>query len=104
LNPLSGLLISAIVDEGFVAVLVSIFITFSQLFTSGAIFPMEFVEPNLRKILYYSPIAMPTESLRNVMLRGWDLTYFYVFHGFALNVGTGLVFLVIAMFVFQRYS
>ncbi len=91
-------------SEGFVAILVSIFITFSQLFTSGAIFPFELVEPNLRKILYYSPIAMPTESLRNVMLRGWDLTYFYVFHGFALNIGSGLVFLIVAMFIFKRNS
>jgi ABC-type polysaccharide/polyol phosphate export permease len=99
-----GLLISAIVDEGFVAVLVSIFVTFSQLFTSGAIFPFELVEPNLRKFLYYSPIAMPTESLRNVMLRGWDLSRFYVFHGLALNLGTGLVFIVAAMFIFRRNS
>ncbi|XP_054155255.1 methionine import ATP-binding protein MetN-like [Oppia nitens] len=99
-----GLLISAIVDEGFVAVLISIFITFSQLFTSGAIFPFELVEPNLRQILYYSPIAMPTESLRNVMLRGWNLYHQYVFHGFALNVGTGCLFLVLAMIIFRRNS
>ncbi len=47
---------------------------------------------------------MPTESLRNVMLRGWDMTYFYVFHGFAVNFISGLCFMIIAIYFFKRNS
>ncbi|XP_054167797.1 ABC transporter G family member 20-like [Oppia nitens] len=99
-----GLLISSLCRESFVAFFLSLFITLSQLFTSGAVFPNESIEPEVRKLLYYSPISMPTESLRNVMLRGWTFTNFYVYHGFAINLMTALVFIVIAMIVFKRNS
>lgn len=99
-----GLLISSLFDEGFVAVLASIFVTFSQLFSSGSIFPMEFVRPSLRKYLYFCPIALPSESLRNAMLRAWDLTHPYVYNGLLLNVLSGLLCVVTAAFVFRRYS
>ncbi|CAG2104087.1 unnamed protein product [Medioppia subpectinata] len=99
-----GLLISSLCKESFVAFFLSLFISLSQLFTSGAIFPNESIEPEIRKFLYYSPIAMPTESLRNVMLRGWTFTNFYVYHGFAMNCISGLLFTIIAIIVFKRNS
>lgn len=99
-----GLLISCLFNEGFVAILASIFVTFSQLFSSGSIFPMEFVRPSLREYLYFCPIALPSESLRNSMLRAWPLTHPYVYNGLLLNLLSGLLFTVTAAFIFKRYS
>lgn len=101
---MTGLLISSILDEGFVAILISIFVTFSQLFSSGAIFPLEMVDPSFRDYLYYCPIALPTESLRNVMLRGWTFTHRYVYNGFLVNTVTAVVFVAFAMIIFKRNS
>jgi ABC-type multidrug transport system permease subunit len=97
-------MISSVSSESFVAFFLALFISLAQLFTSGAIFPNENIEPAVRKLLYFSPISMPTESLRNVMLRGWNIKYFYVFHGFAMNFVCGLVFIVIAIHKFKKNS
>lgn len=104
LNFLLGLLVSSIFDEGFVAVLASIFITFSQLFSSGSIFPMEFVTPSLRSYLYFCPIALPSESLRNVMLRGWKWFHPLVYHGFLTNTTSAILLSLFSVFIFKRYG
>ncbi|KAJ6216304.1 hypothetical protein RDWZM_007461 [Blomia tropicalis] len=100
----TGLLISSIIDQGFVAILAAIFVTFSQLFSSGSVFPMEMVRPSLRQFFYFCPIALPAESLRNAMLRGWHITHPYVYNGLAVNIGSGLLFAIVASIIFKRFS
>lgn len=96
---------SAWFSEGFVALLASIFVTISQLFTSGAIFPMEMVHPALHKFLYAtSPIAIPADSLRNAMLRAWPITHPLVMNGLAINLISGAAFLTLAIFIFSKFS
>lgn len=65
---------------------------------------MEIVEPAYRQYLYLCPIAVPTDSLRNVMLRGWSLGHRYVYNGLAINGVSGLGFLVLAALTFRRNS
>ena len=82
----------------------SIFITFSQVFTSGTIFPRELVPQNFQYLVDFSPIGIPSQSLRNVMLRGWNLDRFHVLHGLLANVGTTIVFGLVALYFFKRKS
>lgn len=47
---------------------------------------------------------MPVESLRNVMLRGWNLNRYHVVHGLLANVCTTIIFGMIALYFFKRKS
>lgn len=100
----SGLLISATCRENFSAFFVALSITLSQLFTSGAVFPIVSFDPLISFILNITPISMPVESLRNVMLRGYDLTYFRVAHGLITNIVTTLAFGLLALYFFIKHS
>lgn len=99
-----GLLISALCSESFSAFFIALSITLSQLFTSGAVFPIISFDPLINTILSLTPISMPVESLRNVMLRGWTLTHFRVAHGFFTNILTTVSFGLIALYFFIRRS
>jgi len=101
---MTGLLISAICRETFSAFFISLSITLSQMFSSGAVFPIISFDPTINFILNITPISMPVESLRNVMLRGWDLTNFRVAHGFVANIVTTFAFGLLALYFFSRRS
>lgn len=98
------MLISAICKENFSAFFVSLSVTLSQLFSSGAVFPIISFDPFIKVMLWSTPIAMPVESLRNVMLRGWGLSNMYVAHGLLANVFTTTAFGAMALFFFVKYS
>ena len=100
----SGLLISAVCKENFSAFFIALSITLSQLFTSGAVFPIISFDPLIHFILNITPISMPVESLRNVMLRGWGLSDSRVAHGFVINIIITLIFGLMALFFFIRRS
>ncbi|KAF7488872.1 ABC transporter G family member 20 [Sarcoptes scabiei] len=100
----TGLFVSSIVQEGSTATLISIFITFSQLFTSGTIFPKEFVRLNVQPFVFLSPIALPAESLRNVMLRSWQIDHPYVYNGLLVNLVSMFLLLLCTSFIFKRNS
>ncbi|KAJ6220076.1 hypothetical protein RDWZM_005888 [Blomia tropicalis] len=101
---MTGLLISATCKENFSAFFIALSITLSQLFTSGAVFPIVSFDPLIKFMLDITPISTPVESLRNVMMRGWDLSHFRVVHGFVANIVTTFGFGLIALFFFIRRS
>lgn len=101
---MTGLLISATCEVNFSAFFIALSVTLSQLFTSGAFFPIVSFDPVIKFFLSITPIAMPVESLRNVMLRGWNLDRFHVLHGLLANVGTTIVFGLVALYFFKRKS
>ncbi|XP_027196886.2 ABC transporter G family member 20-like isoform X3 [Dermatophagoides pteronyssinus] len=101
---MTGLLISATCEVNFSAFFIALSVTLSQLFTSGAFFPIVSFDPLIKFFLSITPIAMPVESLRNVMLRGWNLNHFHVVHGLLANIGTTIVFGLIALYFFKRKS
>lgn len=82
----------------------SIFITFSQVFTSGTIFPRELVPQNFQYLVDFSPIGIPSQSLRNVMLRSWPITHPNVYNGLALNIISTIILLIISGFLFKKFS
>ncbi|KAH7638028.1 abc transporter-like protein [Dermatophagoides farinae] len=100
----TGLLISSVVKEGSTATMFSIFITFSQVFTSGTIFPRELVPQNFQYLVDFSPIGIPSQSLRNVMLRSWPITHPNVYNGLALNIISTIILLIISGFLFKKFS
>ncbi|KAH9419718.1 hypothetical protein DERP_001548 [Dermatophagoides pteronyssinus] len=100
----TGLLISSMVKEGSTATMFSIFLTFSQVFTSGTIFPRELVPENFQYLVDFSPISMPSQSLRNVMLRAWPLTHPNVYNGLALNIISTILLLIISGFLFKKFA
>jgi ABC-2 type transport system permease protein len=73
-------------------------------FTSGMVWPLESLNLNLRKVLYLNPLSFPIESLRSVMLRGWSFTNTNVMIGYAVSLIYTLIFLLIDISMFERFS
>ncbi|KAF7492276.1 ABC transporter G family member 20 [Sarcoptes scabiei] len=101
---MTGLLISSLCRENFSAFFIALSITLSQLFTSGAMFPIISFDPIIKFFLNITPIAMPVESLRNVMLRGWTILNLNVVHGLITNLVLTLIFGYLALHFFKKRS
>ena len=66
----------------------------SFLFFSGIMWPIEAQPYFFRWIAKLTPLAIPSESLRSIMVRGLPITDALVWPGFLLSVGYFLLFLV----------
>jgi len=55
-------------------------------FTSGMLYPLESVPSILQTIFYFNPLALPSNSLRSIMLRGWGLTNTDVLIGYIVSI------------------
>ncbi|CAG2101589.1 unnamed protein product [Medioppia subpectinata] len=81
----TGLLL-AIILAGPISVVVATFsIMCAALTISGVVWPIETIHPLYRFISYTSPITIPIQSFRNIMVKGWTFTQPDVYHGDAGN-------------------
>ncbi|CAG2100651.1 unnamed protein product [Medioppia subpectinata] len=77
-----GLVISSVCNEENSAIMASLGSFYSYFLISGVIWPLEGMPPVIRNISYFLPQTLSIIALRNVMLKGWSLTYQYVYLGF----------------------
>ncbi len=64
-------------------------------FTSGMLYPLESVPSILQTIFYFNPLALPSNSLRSIMLRGWGLANTNVQIGYIVSIIYTTVVLII---------
>lgn len=98
-----GLLVSAVCDEENTAVMMLVGTFYTNLILAGIIWPLEAMPRWLRWFSYVQPQTLPTETLRNILSRGWGIAESGVYVGFAVTIGWLIVFLVAAG-LFMRYT
>lgn len=69
---------------------------FPNIILSGIIWPLESIPIWFRWISYSQPTTVAIISLRNIMLKGWDLSEPGVYHGFLTTIGFAILFFAIA--------
>lgn len=98
-----GLLVSAVCDEENTAVMMLVGTFYTNLILAGIIWPIEAMPKWIRWVSYAQPQTLPTETLRNILSRGWGIGETGVYMGFAVTIGWLVVFLLAAG-LFMRYS
>lgn len=97
----SGLLISSLLKEEFHCMIVLSFLCGPQLFTTGMFWPLESMNLYLMYLSLCSPLAIPVQTLRNIMLRGWPLTNLNVLFGFAINLLFSAFLFILSLLTFR---
>lgn len=67
----------------------------------GIIWPIEGMYPLLQFITFFLPLTKPTESLRSILQRGWDISNPSVYNGFISISSWVLVFLVLSILLLK---
>lgn len=98
-----GLLVSAVCDEENTAVMMLVGTFYTNLILAGIIWPLEAMPRWLRWFSYAQPQTLPTETLRNILSRGWGIGETGVYVGFLVTIGWLVVFLMAAG-LFMRYT
>lgn len=98
-----GLLVSAVCDEENTAVMMLVGTFYTNLILAGIIWPLEAMPRWLRWFSYAQPQTLPTETLRNILSRGWGISESGVYLGFLVTIGWLIVFLLAAG-LFMRYT
>lgn len=98
-----GLLVSAVCDEENTAVMMLVGTFYTNLILAGIIWPLEAMPRWLRWFSYAQPQTLPTETLRNILSRGWGISETGVYLGFVVTIGWLVVFLLAAG-LFMRYT
>jgi ABC-type multidrug transport system permease subunit len=98
-----GLLVSALCEEENTAVMMLVGTFYTNLILAGIIWPLEAMPRWLRWFSYAQPQTLPTETLRNILSRGWGISETGVYVGFLVTIGWLIVFLLAAGLC-MRYS
>lgn len=102
-DPLTGLLVSAICREENTAVMMLVGTFYTNLILAGIIWPIEAMPHWLRPLSYAQPQTLPTDTLRHILSRGWDISEGGVLLGFGVTIGWLATFLITAGLIF-KYS
>ena len=98
-----GLLISALCEEENTAVMMLVGTFYTNLMLAGIIWPLAAMPRWLHWFSYIQPQTLATETLRNVLSRGWGMSESGVYLGFCMTLAWIVVFLISAG-VAMRYS
>lgn len=91
-----GLLVSAVCEEENTAVMMLVGTFYTNIILAGIIWPLEAMPHWLRWVSYAQPQTLPTETLRNILSRGWGISETGVYVGFLVTIGWLIVFLCAA--------
>ncbi|TMW50905.1 hypothetical protein DOY81_004016 [Sarcophaga bullata] len=67
----------------------------------GIIWPIEGMYPLLQFVTAFLPLTKPTESLRSILQRGWDMSNPSVYNGFISITSWVLVFLILTILLLK---
>ena len=70
---------------------------FPNLILSGIIWPVSAIPVWFRWVSYVQPTTLAINSLRNIMLHGWDIDHPDVYHGFVSSIAFAVLFFLIAL-------
>ena len=96
-----GLMVSAICKEENTAIMMILGTFYPNLLLAGVIWPIEAIPHWLRWFSYLQPQTLPTQSLRDLIVRGWDIDQKGVWSGFAVTAAWLLLFLAISCLSFR---
>ena len=81
-----GMFVSSLCATVEMAIILAAGTMFFLMFACGAIWPLEAVPSGFRWFAFSTPLALPTETLRNILFKGWGLDQPGVWHGFAVCI------------------
>ena len=96
-----GLMVSAICKEENTAIMMILGTFYPNLLLAGVIWPIEAIPYWLRWFSYLQPQTLPTQSLRDLIVRGWDIDQPGVWSGFAVTSIWLILFLAISCVAFK---
>ncbi|KAF2886557.1 hypothetical protein ILUMI_19616 [Ignelater luminosus] len=96
-----GLCISCIFTSEIPAIFAAMGSFFPMMLLSGFMWPKEGMHYLLQLISIILPFTHPTESLRSIMHRGWDLSTGVVYIGFIVMLIWTLIIFVISIFIIK---
>lgn len=96
-----GLMVSAICKEENTAIMMILGTFYPNLLLAGVIWPIEAIPHWLRWFSYLQPQTLPTQSLRDLIVRGWDIDQPGVWSGFAVTSIWLVLFLGISCVAFK---
>lgn len=96
-----GLMVSAICREENTAIMMILGTFYPNLLLAGVIWPIEAIPHWLRWFSYLQPQTLPTQSLRDLIVRGWDIDQPGVWTGFVVTSVWLLLFLAISCISFR---
>lgn len=96
-----GLMVSAICKEENTAIMMILGTFYPNLLLAGVIWPIEAIPHWLRWFSYLQPQTLPTQSLRDLIVRGWDIDQQGVWSGFAVTSIWLVLFLLISCISFR---
>lgn len=91
-----GLMVSSICREENTAIMMILGTFYPNLLLAGVIWPIEAIPYWLRWFSYLQPQTLPTQSLRDLIVRGWSIDQQGVWSGFAVTSIWLVVFLIIS--------
>jgi ABC-type multidrug transport system ATPase subunit/ABC-type polysaccharide/polyol phosphate export permease len=92
-----GMLVAALCATVEMAIILAAGTMFFLMFACGAIWPLQAVPIGFRWFAFATPLALPTESLRHILFKGWTLADPAVYHGFLVCLIYTFVFSFIGL-------
>lgn len=96
-----GLMVSAICNEENTAIMMILGTFYPNLLLAGVIWPIEAIPYWLRWFSYLQPQTLPTQALRDLIVRGWDIDRPGVWTGFVVTSVWLVLFLAISCIAFK---
>ncbi len=69
---------------------------------SGIFWPLESIPPFLRDLFLWSPLTLPIEALRSVMMRNWSINNYQVLMGYISSIGYSTIVFLLNLVIFNR--
>ena len=69
---------------------------FPMMFLSGIIWPLEGLPVILQKISWYLPLTAAVQAMRDVMARGWNISYSSVYAGIGITIAWISIFMLLS--------
>ncbi|XP_075229153.1 ABC transporter G family member 20-like [Lycorma delicatula] len=88
-----GLFITSISDSVSFTMTLSTAVVFFITSINGTLWPMEGVHPFISKVIWWTPLALPSEALQGITARGWNIFHPKIYLGYAALVGWAAVYL-----------
>jgi ABC-type polysaccharide/polyol phosphate export permease len=98
----TGFLISTLLNEEFHCLLIVASIAVPQFFSSGIIWPIESLDKPLRALFNFCPLTLPTEAVKDILLKGYDLRNYSVESGFFVSFIPCIIFIGLSLMLFKR--
>ncbi|ODM92535.1 ABC transporter G family member 23 [Orchesella cincta] len=96
-----GFLFGSICNEKMDFAIITMASFFPNVFVSGIFWPVEGMPEFVQKVVFIFPCALPSESLRSIISRGWGISHFNVWSGFVVLAAYIIVDILLTIFVYK---